>query len=80
VLQAALGRAFRLLAVGSLAGLLLAIAATRLLSFIVYQSTPHDPLVMTGVVLVMLLLGLLAVWVPARRALGANPSMLLREE
>jgi ABC-type antimicrobial peptide transport system permease subunit len=69
-----------LLAFGSAAGLLLGAAATRVLSFIVYQATPHDPLVMTGVVLVMLLLGLLAVWIPARRALAADPSMLLREE
>ena len=59
VLQAALGRAIRLLAVGSIAGLLLGIAATRVLSFIVYQATPRDPLVLTGVVLTMLLLGLI---------------------
>jgi hypothetical protein len=33
-----------------------------------------------GVVLAMLLLGLLATWIPAQRALGADPLMLLREE
>jgi predicted permease len=80
VLQTALGRATRLLAVGSIAGLLLGIAATRVLSFIVYQATPRDPLVLTGVVLTMLLLGLLATWIPARRALRVDPLALLREE
>jgi predicted permease len=80
VLQTALGRAIRLLAVGSIAGLLLGIAATRVLSFIVYQATPRDPLVLTGVVLTMLLLGLLATWIPARRALKVDPLALLREE
>ena len=40
VLQAALGRAFKLLAVGSAAGLLLGILASRVLAFIVYQATP----------------------------------------
>src|SRR5262249_39055249 len=45
VLQAALGRAFKLLAFGSVAGLLLGILASRVLAFIVYQATPRDPLV-----------------------------------
>ncbi len=43
VLQAALGRAFRLLAFGSAAGLLLGILASRVLASIVYQATPRDP-------------------------------------
>lgn len=80
VLQAALGKAFRLLAYGSAAGLLLGIAATRVLSSIVYQATPRDPLVLAGVVLTMVLLGLLATWIPAQRALATDPLMLLREE
>jgi ABC-type antimicrobial peptide transport system permease subunit len=80
LLQAALGRSFKLLAFGSAAGLLLGILATRVLAFIVYQATPRDPLVLAGVVLVMLLLGLLATWIPARRALSVDPLTLLREE
>ena len=80
VLLAALGRAFRLLAFGSAAGLLLGILASRVLAFIVYQATPRDPLVMGGVVLAMLLLGLLATWIPAQRALSVDPVVLLREE
>ncbi len=80
VLQAALGRAFKLLAFGSAAGLLLGILATRVLAFIVYQATPRDPLVLAGVVLAMLLLGLLATWIPAQRALSVDPLILLREE
>jgi ABC-type antimicrobial peptide transport system permease subunit len=80
VLQAALGRAFRLLAFGSAAGLLLGILASRVLSAIVYQATPHDPLVLGGVVLAMALLGLLATWIPAQRALSIDPMKLLREE
>jgi len=80
VLQAALGRPFRLLAFGSALGLLLGILASRVLAFIVFQATPRDPLVLTGVVLAMALLGLLATWIPAQRALSVNPLMLLREE
>jgi ABC-type antimicrobial peptide transport system permease subunit len=80
VLYAALGRAFKLLALGSAAGLLLGILASRVLAFIVYQATPRDPLVWAGVVLAMSSLGLLATWIPARRALSLDPWVLLREE
>jgi predicted permease len=80
VLQAALGRAFKLLAFGSAAGLLLGILASRVLASVVYQATPRDPLVLAGVVVAMLLLGLLATWIPARRALSIDPAILLREE
>jgi len=80
VLQAALGRAVKLLVVGSAAGLILGILASRVLAYIVYQATPRDPLVLAGVVLSMLLLGLLATWIPAQRALSLDPLTLLREE
>lgn len=80
VLRAALGRAFKLLTVGSAAGLLLGILASRVLAFIVYSATPRDPLVLAGVVLAMSLLGLLATWIPAQRALSVDPLILLREE
>jgi predicted permease len=80
VLQTALGRPLKLLAVGSAAGLLLGVLAARLLSFLVYQATPRDPLVLSGVVIAMCLLGLLATWVPAHRALLVNPLILLRED
>ena len=80
VLQAALGRALKVLALGSAAGLLLGILASRVLAFIVYQATPRDPLVLAGVVSAMSLLGLLATWIPAQRALSIDPLTLLREE
>ncbi len=80
VLETALGRAIKLLAFGSVAGLLLGILASRVLASIVYQATPRDPWVLAGVVLAMSLLGLLATWIPARRALTLDPLTLLREE
>jgi predicted permease len=80
VLSAALGRAFRLLAIGSVAGMILGVLATRVLSSIVYQATPKDPIVLGGVVLTMLFLGLVAAWIPAQHALAVDPMILLREE
>ena len=80
VLGAALGRAFRLLTVGSAAGMILGLLATRVLSSIVYQATPKDPLILGGVVLTMLGVGILAASIPARGALAVDPMTLLREE
>jgi predicted permease len=80
VLHAALGRAFKLLAIGSAAGLVLGLLATRVLAYIVYQATPRDPLVLTAAVVAMALLGLVATWIPAQRALSVNPLILLRED
>jgi len=80
VLQAALGRAIQLLAIGSFAGLGLGLLATRILAFIVYQATPRDPLTLGGAVLAMALLGLVATWIPAQRAMSVDPLVLLREQ
>jgi len=80
VLGAAFGRALRLLAIGSVAGMILGVLATRVLSAIVYQATPRDPIVLGGVILTMLAVGLVASWIPARRAVAVDPVILLHEE
>jgi len=80
VLRAALGRAFVVLSVGSLAGIALGVLASRVLSYIVYQASPSDPVVLGGVVLTMMALGLVAAWIPAQKALAVNPVILMREE
>ena len=80
VLSAALGRALKLLAWGSAAGLVLGILAARVLASIVYTATPRDPVVLAGTVLAMAFIGLVATWIPAQRALSLDPLTLLREE
>ena len=80
VLGAALGRTFRLLAIGSAAGLVIGVLASRVLSLIVYQATPKDPVILGGVILIMFIVGILASLIPARRALAVDPMILLREE
>lgn len=80
LMRTALGRAVRLLAAGSAAGLGLGMMASRVLSYIVYQATSRDPVVLTGVVLAMAMLGLIATWIPAQRALRVDPMALLRED
>lgn len=80
ILRTALGRASLLLGIGSAFGVVLVVLGRRVLSYIVYQATPFDPLVLGGVTATMLILGLVAAWIPARRALAVDPLILLREE
>ena len=80
ILSAALGRMLTLLATGSLVGLLLGVAASRILSAIVYQASAQDPVVLGAVALTILLTGTLSVASPVRRALHVDPAHLLREQ
>src|ERR1700730_18669479 len=58
ILSAALGRMLILLGTGSVVGMLLGVAASRVLSTIVYQASAQDPLVLAAVALTVLLTGL----------------------
>ena len=78
-MSVALGRPAILLGVGSVLGLFAGLCARGLLDQIVYQANPSDPAV-GGAVLTMALLGIGAGAIPARRALSADPSKLMREE
>ncbi len=80
VVGTAVGKPIVLLGIGSFAGLLLCVFASRLLGQIVYQANTRDPVVVLGAVLTMALLGLAASALPALRALAVDPSKLLREE
>ena len=80
VLAAALGSMLILLAGGSLIGLLLGVAASRVLSHIVFQATAQDPIVLAAVAVTILLSGSLAVAAPVRRALRVDPANVLREQ
>jgi predicted permease len=80
VLRLVLSRIAGLIAVGSAAGLLLALAAARLLTAIVYEASPRDPIVLAGVCALMAGVGLAACWGPARRSLRIDPVTALRAE
>ncbi len=80
IMSTALGRPLLVLVVGSVSGLALGVLASRLLAYLVYQATPRDPLVLLGALAAMVLIGVIATWIPARRALNVNPAQLLREE
>jgi predicted permease len=80
IAYAALGRMTMLVAAGSVVGLMLGVAAGRLLSAIVYHASAQDPFVLFAVAVTMLLTGSLSIANPVRRALRIDPANLLREE
>ena len=56
------------------------VAATRLLRSQLFGVTPVDPLAYTGVALLLGVVGLVACYLPARRAASVDPLIALRQE
>jgi predicted permease len=65
---------------GSIAGLFVAAISGRLLKQFLFDVSPMDPVTFLSVPLLMMLLALLAAWVPARRAASIDPMKALRTE
>jgi putative ABC transport system permease protein len=65
---------------GAVLGLALAVAAGTTLGSVVHGIGAHDPGVLAGSVLVLLLTAVLAAWVPARRAARVDPVVALCAE
>ena len=66
--------------IGLAAGVLGAIASTRLVSGMLFQVQPHDVVTYAAVVGALGLLSLLATYLPARRATRIDPLVALRQE
>jgi predicted permease len=69
-----------LVLIAIIVGLLLAFAATRLLSGFIYGISSSDPLTFGGVALVLALVALIASYLPARQATTVAPSLALRHQ
>ena len=65
---------------GSIVGLVLAIAAAGVMRNLVYGVTPRDVTSIVGATTVLMLVALLASYIPARRAAGVDPALPLRAE
>lgn len=66
-------------AVGILAGLFAAVGLTRLLSGILFGITPTDPVTFAQVIALLVVVVVLATYLPARRAASVDPQVVLRE-
>ena len=73
-------RGLKQLAAGTALGLVIAFAVTRLMGELLYGVSPTDPMVFGSVIAVIALVGVLACWLPARRAAALDPLKALRHE
>lgn len=75
-----LGDGLRLAVVGVLLGLTGVVGSARFLRSILFEISPLDPVTLISMVSILLIVGLLACYVPALRATKADPATILREE
>jgi ABC-type antimicrobial peptide transport system permease subunit len=80
ILQMVLREAFTLVAIGLATGIAFSLAGAKLLQSLVFGLSPRDPLTLALASAILLVTGLLAALIPARRAAAIEPMQALRTE
>jgi ABC-type antimicrobial peptide transport system permease subunit len=80
VLRMVLGESAWVAVIGVAAGICSASALVRLIASMLYGLKAYDPLTFTASAVLLLLVGLAASWIPARRAASLDPARALRHE
>ena len=80
LLRLFLGQGLKLVMLGGIAGAVLAVFALRILASLLYGVRAFDPLTMAAVGILLLTVGVLASYIPARRATRVDPMTALRYE
>jgi putative ABC transport system permease protein len=80
VLRMVLGQGMKLVAAGVAIGLAASLALTRLMTSLLYDVKPTDPLTYAAVATLLILIALAANLAPARRAVSVDPTVALRHE
>ena len=80
LLRMVLVQSAKLTVPGILLGVVLALCLGQVVHGLVYGVSPYDPAIMSAVVLLVLVVALLASYLPARRAAKADPMATLRAE
>ena len=80
VLRLVLGQGAKLALFGVAIGMPAALALTRLMQSLLFETSASDPLTLIAVTLLLTLVGMLASYIPARRAMRVDPMVALRYE
>ncbi len=75
-----LGQGAWQLGVGMTVGIALALGISQLLTVILFQVQPHDPVIFGGVIAILVAIGVVACVVPAKRATRVDPLVALRSD
>jgi putative ABC transport system permease protein len=80
VMRLILGQGATLAFAGIVCGLAGALAITRFLQSLLFEIKPNDPMTFGGVAVLLMVVALLACYIPARRAMRVDPMVALRYE
>ena len=79
VLRLVIGHGMRVVVAGVVVGVIAGLALTRLMASLLFGVSAADPLTFAAVGMGLMLVALAACYIPARRALGMEPSVVLRD-
>jgi ABC-type antimicrobial peptide transport system permease subunit len=80
IMRAVLGHASTFIALGIALGVVGAFVLSRFVGSFLFEVQPYDPTVYAGAVVVLGITGVVAIFVPARRAARVDPLVALRHE
>jgi putative ABC transport system permease protein len=80
ILKLVLGQGMKLVASGVALGLAASFSLSRLMSNMLFGVSAVDPMTFGAITLLLMFVGLLACWIPARRAMRLDPMVALRYE
>jgi ABC-type antimicrobial peptide transport system permease subunit len=80
ILRLVMRNVVAVLAVGVVAGIGISLAATSILRDLLFGLSPRDPVTLTGAIIVLSIVALIAGYIPARRATRVDPMVVLRHE
>ncbi len=80
VMELVLAQGAKMALVGVVIGMLASLGLTRLMANELFGVTAHDPLTFAAVAILLMVVALLACYIPARRAMQVDPMVALRYE